>query len=258
MGSMRDVIVLDSSDDEDDVSEDADDFRMVPSMPAVHPEVNGERDAPAKKEPGEDAGVAGGEQEEDAKIEDEDEAFDSDEDEDDMPIERRRARREARAAALDPQKLLREATPEDVAPEVETLRQYWQLAVVLDFFSVFGSEVFSEETRFEAADLENALVDPCSDPKLWGLVVNTQVDLLNGCGFRVDRGDLFRRRRLKASDKDNGLMVKDNSWAWVTNRVICEWWRTLTGKEVRRGVQATIRATRPRGPSGWGASEETR
>ena len=113
---------------------------------------------------------------------------------------------------------------------METLRQYWQLAVVLDFFSVFGSEVFSEETRFEAADLENALVDPCSDPKLWGLVVNTQVDLLNGCGFRVDRGDLFRRRRLKASDKDNGLMVKDNSWAWVTNRVICEWWRTLTGK----------------------------
>ena len=71
MGSMRDVIVLDSSDDEDDVSEDADDFRMVPSMPAVHPEVNGERDAPAKKEPGEDAGVAGGEQEQDAKIEDE-------------------------------------------------------------------------------------------------------------------------------------------------------------------------------------------
>jgi hypothetical protein len=174
---MRDVIVLDSSDDEDDVSEDADDFRMVPSMPAVHPEVDGERDAPAKEEPDEEAGgVAGGEQEKDAVIEEddakieEDGAFDSDEDEDDMPIERRRACREARAAALDPQKLLREATPEDVAPEVETLRQYWQLAVVLDFFSVFGSEVFSEETRFEAADLENALVDPCSDPKLWGLV----------------------------------------------------------------------------------------
>jgi len=93
------------------------------------------------KQKKDDAGVAGGERG-DAKIEEEDDAFDSDEDEDDMPIERRSAHREARAAALDPQKLLREATPEYVAPEVETLRQYWQLAVVLDFFSVFGSEVF--------------------------------------------------------------------------------------------------------------------
>ena len=25
-------------------------------------------------------------------------------------------------------------------------------------------------------------------------------------------------------------MIRDNSWAWVTSRVICEWWRTLTGK----------------------------
>ena len=25
-------------------------------------------------------------------------------------------------------------------------------------------------------------------------------------------------------------MIRDNSWAWVTNRVICEWWRTLTEK----------------------------
>ena len=51
MGSMRDVIVLDSSDDEDDVSEDADDFRMVPSMPVVHPEGDGGRGAPAREEP---------------------------------------------------------------------------------------------------------------------------------------------------------------------------------------------------------------
>ena len=42
------------------------------------------------------------------------------------------ARREARAAKLDPERLLREADPRS-SPEVVALTRHWQLAVVLDF-----------------------------------------------------------------------------------------------------------------------------
>ena len=115
-----------------------------------------------------------------------------------------------------------------MSPEVAALRAHWQLAVVLDFFSVFRTELL--ERPFDAADLESALVDPCADPTLWGFIVSLQVELLNGCGFRVEHGELFRRRKRRHTDKDQGLMIRDNSWAWVTNRVICEWWRTLTEK----------------------------
>jgi len=261
--TMESWIVLDSGDDEAGVREsdddDDDDFRVVPSRPAV-PEVkdrddgdgegNGEGpDAPSKKDGGsskkeedgedvknEDANDEDAKNEdaknEDAKNEDADnepsEDFDSDEDEDDMPLVKIAARREARAAKLDPERLLREADPEVASPEVAALRAHWQLAVVLDFFSVFNTELL--EKPFDAADLESALVDPCADPHLWGFIVNTQVELLNGCGFRVENGELFRRRKRRHTDKDHGLMIRDNSWAWVTSRVICEWWRTLTGK----------------------------
>ena len=142
-------------------------------------------------------------------------------------VEKIAARREARAAKLDPELLLREAAPEVVAPEIAALRRHWQLAVVLDFFSVFRTEFL--ERPFDAADLESALVDPCADPTLWGVIVSLQVELLNGCGFRGARRTVQAKEttpRRQGSRPDD----QDNSWAWVTNRVICEWWRTLTGK----------------------------
>ena len=271
-------VVRDSDDDDDD------DFRVVPARPAL-PEVKDvdgfgeDPESPSKNDGGsskkeedcedaknEDAENEDAENEdaknedaknEDAKNEDVEneknephsEDFDSDEDEDDVPVEKIAARREARAAKLDPELLLREAAPEVVAPEIAALRQHWQLAVVLDFFSVFRTEFL--ERPFDAADLESALVDPCADPTLWGFIVSLQVELLNGCGFRVEHGELFRRRKRRHADKDHGLMIRDNSWAWVTNRVICEWWRTLTGKRSSEASKPPFAPpTRQRGAEG--------
>ena len=66
-------------------------------------------------------------------------------------------------------------------------------------------------------------------PQQEGLRRHAEVALF-AHAVRVEHGELFRRRKRRHTDKDQGLMIRDNSWAWVTNRVICEWWRTLTGK----------------------------
>ena len=214
MGTMETIVLdSDSGDDEagvvrDSDDDDDDDFRVVPARPAL-PEVKDvdgfgeDPESPSKNDGGsskkeEDGEDAKNEDVENEKNEPHSEDFDSDEDEDDVPVEKIAARREARAAKLDPELLLREAAPEVVAPEIAALREHWQLAVVLDFFSVFREEFL--DRPFDAADLESALVDPCADPTLWGFIVSLQVELLRTRSARFSwSSSRAVRRTLKQS-----------------------------------------------------------